>query len=94
MTAAFQAAIRYPLIWIINTANPGESEPIANKVHRKIKKMVRFTDWLRAHYETAYHYHLTEHLQEYGIGNGNIPKFLGLRVTGAKTLHISLYRKS
>ncbi len=94
MTAAFQASIRYPLIWIINTANPGESKPIVNKVHRKIKKMVRFTDWLRAHYETSYHYYLTEHLHEYGIGNGDIPNFLGLRVTGTKTLNISLYRKS
>lgn len=88
MTAAFQASIKYPLIWIINTANPGESEPIVNKVHRKIKKMVRFTDWLRAHY------YLAEHLHEYGIGNGNIADFLGLRVTEAKTLHISLYHKS
>lgn len=94
MTAAFQASIRYPLIWIINTANPGESEPIVNKVHRKIKKMVCFTDWLRAHYESAYHYYLAEHLHEYGIGNSDISDFLGLRVTGAKTLHISLYRKS
>lgn len=94
MTAAFQASIRYPLIWIINTANPGESEPIVNKVHRKIKKMVRFTDWLRAHYETSYHYYLAEHLHEYGIGNGDISNFLGLRVTGTKTLNISLYRKS
>ena len=94
MTTAFQASIKYPLIWIINTANPGESEPIVNKVHRKIKKMVRFTDWLRAHYETAYHYYLAEHLHEYGIGTGEIHDFLGLRVTGAKTLNISLYRKS
>lgn len=94
MTTAFQASIKYPLIWIINLHSPGESEPIANKVHRKIKKMVRFTDWLRAHYETAYHYYLAEHLHEYGIGIGEIHDFLGLRVTGAKTLHISLYRKS
>ena len=92
MTTAFQASIKYPLIWIINTANPSESEPSINKAHKKIKKMVRFTDWLRAHYETAYHYHLAEHLHEYGIGNGDIPEFLGLSVTGAKTLHISLYR--
>lgn len=56
--------------------------------------MVHFTDWLRAHYETSYHYYLAEHLHEYGIGNGDIPNFLGLRVTGAKTLNISLYRKS
>lgn len=94
MTTAFQASIKYPLIWIINTANPSESEPRINKAHKKIKKMVRFTNWLRAHYETAYHYYLAEHLQEYGIGNGDIPNFLGLRVAGAKTLNISLYRKS
>lgn len=94
MTAAFQASIKYPLIWIINTANPSESEPRINKAHKKIKKMVRFIDWLRAHYETAYHYYLTQHLHEYGIGTGEIQDFLGLRVTGAKTLHISLYRKS
>ena len=56
--------------------------------------MVRFTDWLRAHYETAYHYYLAEHLHEYGIATGKIHDFLGLRVTGAKTLNISLYRKS
>ena len=56
--------------------------------------MVHFTDWLRAHYETAYHYYLTEHLHEYDIGSLDIADFLGLRVTGAKTLHISLYRKS
>ena len=94
MTAAFQASIKYPLIWIINTANPSESEPRINKAHKKLKKMVCFTDWLRAHYETAYHYYLTQHLHEYGIGIGEIQDFLGLRVTGAKTLHISLYRKS
>ncbi len=94
MKTAFQASIKYPLIWIINTANPSESEPSINKAYKKIKKMVRFTDWLRAHYETAYHYYLTQHLHEYGIGTGEIPDFLGLRVTGAKTLHISLYRKS
>lgn len=94
MTTAFQASIRYPLIWIINTANPGDSEPIINKANKKIRKMVRFTDWLRAHYETAYHYYLAEHLHEYGIGNGKIRDFLGLRVTDSKILHISLYRKS
>lgn len=94
MTTAFQASIRYPLIWIINTANPSESEPSINKPHKKIKKMVRFTDWLRAHYETSYHYYLAEHLHEYGIGTGEIQDFLGLKVTGTKTLHISLYRKS
>lgn len=60
---------------------------------QKIKKMVRFTDWLRSHYETAYHYYLAEHPHEYGIGNGEIQNFLELRVTDAKTLHISLYRK-
>lgn len=94
MTTAFQASIKYPLIWIINTANPGDSEPIINKANKKIRKMVRFTDWLRAHYETAYHYYLAEHLHEYGIENGKIRDFLGLRVTSAKTLNISLYRKS
>ena len=94
MTTAFQASIKYPLIWIINTANPSESEPRINKAHKKLKKMVCFTDWLRAHYETAYHYYLTQHLHEYGIGTGEIQDFLGLRVTETKTLHISLYRKS
>ena len=86
MTTTFQASIRYPLIWIINEADPGESEPQYNTVHHKLKKMVRFTDWLRAHYETAYHYYLKEHLHEYGLGTGEIPDFVGLRVTGAKTL--------
>lgn len=94
MTRNFQAAIRYPLIWIIDTINPGGTEPIVNKVHRKIRKMVRFTDWLRAHYETAYCCYLTEHLHEYGLRTGNISNFLGLRVTGTKLLNISLYRKS
>ena len=94
MTTAFRASIKYPLIWIINTANPGDSEPIINKANKKIRKMVRFTDCLRVHYETSYHYYLAEHLHEYGIGNGEIQDFLGLRVTGAKTLNISLYRKS
>lgn len=56
--------------------------------------MVRFTDWLRAHYETSYHYYLTEHLHEYGIGTGDYPDFVGLRVTGVKTLNILIYRKS
>ena len=74
MTRNFQAAIRYPLIWIIDTINPGGTEPIVNKVHRKIRKMVRFTDWLRAHYETAYCCYLTEHLHEYGLRTGNICK--------------------
>lgn len=94
MTTTFQASIRYPLIWIINEADPGESEPQYNTVHHKLKKMVRFTDWLRAHYETAYHYYLKEHLHEYGLGTGEIPDFVGLRVTGAKTLNTILYRRS
>ncbi len=94
MTTAFQASIRYPLIWIINTANPGNSEPIINKANKKIRKMVRFTDWLRAHYETAYHHYLAEHLHQYGIENGEFRDFLGLRVTDSKILHIFLYRKS
>ncbi|HRU98041.1 MAG TPA: ImmA/IrrE family metallo-endopeptidase [Ruminococcus sp.] len=94
MTTTFQASIRYPLIWIINTANPDEPELRYNKVHHRLKKMVRFTDWLRAHYETAYHYYLAEHLHEYGLGTGDISDFVGLRVTGAQTLNTILYRKS
>lgn len=94
MTTTFQAAIKYPLIWIANAADPGESKPQYNTVHRKLKKMVRFTDWLRAHYETSYHYYLTEHLHEYGIGTSDYSDFVGLRVTETKVLNILLYRKS
>lgn len=33
MTTTFQAAIKYPLIWIVNAADPGESKPQYNTVH-------------------------------------------------------------
>lgn len=94
MTYKLQESINYPLIWTISSVNPDVTEPEYNTVHRRIKKMVRFTEWLRAHYETAYHSYLAEHLHEYGLGTDTVPNFVGLRVTGAKTLKIILYRKS
>lgn len=93
MTAAFQAAIRYPLIWIINNASPDDFQIKHNENYRQFPRLASMRNYLLAHYLCSYQYELEQALLN-GETELEIPHLLGVRVENIRFLNFHFYKKS
>ena len=93
LTARTFNTVRYPLLWIVNQYDPGDAKAIPNKACKKIRRLLKYRDWLEERYKVSYQYELTDYLHEYGLDEP-IPDFVGLRVTKTKFRDVKFYRRS
>lgn len=93
MTTAFQASIKYPLIWIINTANPDDFRVKHNENCRQLQRLASMRNYLLAHYLCSYQYELKQALLN-GETELGIPHLLGVHVENIRFLNFHFYKKS
>ena len=93
MTAAFQASIKYPLIWIINLQSQDDFRVTRNENYRQFPKLASMRSYLLAHYLCSYQYELKQALLN-GETELEIPHLLGVHVENIRFLNFHFYKKS
>lgn len=93
MTTAFQASIRYPLIWIINLQSPDDFRVKRNENYRQFPRLASMRSYLLAHYLCSYQYELKQALLN-GETELEIPHLLGVHVENIWFLNFHFYKKS
>lgn len=93
MTRAFQALIRYPLIWIINMQSPDDFQIKRNENCRQFSRLASMRNYLLAHYLCSYQYELEQALLN-GETELEIPHLLSVHVENIRFLNFHFYKKS